>query len=104
MKNKTLNLYLKANRKASREAEIEAFGHPLPKHKVHKSKKIYNRKKNKAGQNDLPFFVIAIFPLFFIHFKKMIYMPCFIVIIISNFIDSFFITYYYDNNRINHFK
>lgn len=58
MKNKTLNLYLKANRKASREVEIEAFGHPLPKHKVHKSKKIYNRKKNKAGRNDLPFFCL----------------------------------------------
>lgn len=55
MKNKSLNLYIKAHRKASREAEIEAFGHPLPKRKVHKSKKTYNRKKYKAGRNDLPY-------------------------------------------------
>lgn len=56
MENKSLNLYIKANRRASREAEIEVFGHPLPIHKVHKSKKIYTRKNKKAGREDLPFF------------------------------------------------
>ncbi len=39
---------LKAARKGSREAEIGMFDHPLPKHKVHKSKKQYNRKSAKA--------------------------------------------------------
>ncbi len=39
---------LKAARKGSREAEIGMFDHPLPKHKVHKSKKQYNRKTVKA--------------------------------------------------------
>ena len=46
---KTLTLgewsdYIKACRKGSREAEITLYGHPLPKHSVHKSKKTYNRK------------------------------------------------------------
>jgi hypothetical protein len=46
--------YLKANRKASREIEIEIFGSPQPRHKVHRSKKTYNRKNlKKAGRNDL---------------------------------------------------
>jgi hypothetical protein len=39
---------LKAARKGSREAEIEMHGHPLPKHKMHKSKKQYDRKDTKA--------------------------------------------------------
>ena len=41
----TLLDYIKANRKASREEEIAAHGHPLPKHHVETSKKIYSRKK-----------------------------------------------------------
>ena len=48
--------YIKANRKACREAEILAVGHPIARHRVHASKKQYNRKKFKAGQNDLPYF------------------------------------------------
>ncbi len=40
-----LEEYIKAARKGSREAEIEQHGHPLPKHCVHTSQKIYNRKK-----------------------------------------------------------
>ncbi len=51
--------YIKANRKASREAEIELYGHSLNHQRVHKSKKIYDRKKYKAGRNDLPFLVIC---------------------------------------------
>jgi hypothetical protein len=47
--------YIKANRIASRREEIEAHGHPVNYKRVHKSKKIYNRKKIKAGNNDLPF-------------------------------------------------
>lgn len=51
--------YIRANRKACREAEIYAIGHPIARHKVHASKKQYNRKKFKAGQNDLPYFFSA---------------------------------------------
>jgi hypothetical protein len=56
MKNKfSLKDYLKANRKASRELEIEIFHRPLVLKKVHQSKRTYNRKHYKAGSNDLPF-------------------------------------------------
>lgn len=48
--------YIKANRIASREAEIENHGHPVCHKMVHKSKKIYDRKRKKAGNEDLPFF------------------------------------------------
>ena len=34
--------YVKANRKASREAEIEMYGHPICHKRVHQSKKVYN--------------------------------------------------------------
>ncbi len=51
----TIQDYIKANRRASREAEIEAHDHPVARRRVHKSKKIYNRKNKKAGLNDLPF-------------------------------------------------
>ena len=37
--------YVKANRKASREAEIEMYGHPICHKRVHQSKKVYNRRK-----------------------------------------------------------
>lgn len=47
--------YLKASRKGSREAEIELYGRPLPRFRVHVSRKTYNRKKAKAGlKEDLP--------------------------------------------------
>ena len=53
----TQDYYIKANRKASREAEIAAYGHPICHKRVHKSKKIYDRKRIKAGRDgDLPFF------------------------------------------------
>ena len=49
--------YIKANRKASREAEIEMYGHPICHKRVHQSKKVYNRKKRKADLNkELPYF------------------------------------------------
>lgn len=50
--------YLKANRIASRNEEIEKHGHPICYSRVHKSKKVYNRKKNKAD-NDLPYFFVV---------------------------------------------
>lgn len=49
MKPKPPKTPLKAIRKGSREAEIEMHGHPLPKHKVHQSKKTYSRVKAKAS-------------------------------------------------------
>ena len=48
--------YVKANRKASREAEIEMYGHPICHKRVHQSKKVYNRRKIKAADKKLPYF------------------------------------------------
>lgn len=44
-----LDEYIKANRKGSREAEIENHGRPVSHNRVHVSKKVYNRKRDKAG-------------------------------------------------------
>ncbi len=49
--------YVKANRKASREAEIKMYGHPIC-HKQCKSKKVYNRRKIKAADKKLPYFFV----------------------------------------------
>ena len=63
MKTKTNGLrdYLKANRRASREAEIGNHDRPVSFSRVHKSKKVYDRKRQKkAGFNyndDLPLFI-----------------------------------------------
>ena len=49
--------YIKAFRKASREQEIEAHQKPVfQRLNVHQSKKIYNRKKAKASDKNLPYF------------------------------------------------
>ena len=37
--------YIKANRRASRNEEINAYGHPLSLNRIWKSKKDYSRKK-----------------------------------------------------------
>ena len=47
--------YLKANRKASREEEIEKHGRPVSFNRIHVSKKVYNRKRIKAGDKNLPY-------------------------------------------------
>lgn len=47
--------FLLANRRAAREEEIEAHGHPAwARTMIHKSKKIYDRKREKrtAIEND----------------------------------------------------
>lgn len=54
--------YLKAHRKASREEEIARHGRPARFRAVHKSKKAYDRKREKAGLRNLPF-SFHIFPL-----------------------------------------
>lgn len=47
--------YLRANRKASREEEISRYGHTLCHKRIYKSKKVYDRKRVKAGDRNLPF-------------------------------------------------
>ena len=64
--------YIKANRKASREAEIEMHGHPICHKRVHQSKKVYNRKKIKAANKELPYFFVLFqreFPIFRMDFR-----------------------------------
>ena len=51
--------YIKANRKASLEEEIQAHGHPICYKRVHVSKKVYNRKKIKAGDKGLPYLFLT---------------------------------------------
>ena len=42
--------YLKANRKASRQEEIESHGHPVQgRAMIHKSKKVYDRNRIKRA-------------------------------------------------------
>lgn len=54
MKRKNLRItekdYLKANRKASRQEEIESHGHPVQRRSmIHKSKKVYDRNRMKRA-------------------------------------------------------
>ena len=53
--------YIKANRKGSREAELENHGRPVSHNRIHVSKKVYNRKRRKAdAQRHLPYlFLVA---------------------------------------------
>jgi len=49
--------YIKANRKGSREAELENHGRPVSHNRIHVSKKVYNRKRMKAeAPRELPSF------------------------------------------------
>ncbi|WP_294593628.1 hypothetical protein [uncultured Rikenella sp.] len=59
----TENDYLRANRRASRNEEIAAHGHPVGVRRIHRSKKQYDRKKMKAGLKSLPDFYPPILPL-----------------------------------------
>ena len=53
--------YIKANRRGSREAEIENHGHPVSFNRVHVSKKVYNRKREKAdAQRHLPYLFLTV--------------------------------------------
>lgn len=53
--------YIKANRKGSREAELENHGRPVSHNRIHVSKKVYNRKRMKAdASGHLPYlFLVA---------------------------------------------
>ena len=61
MKHKKKNSILeqvKAARKQNREEEIKIHGKPINYQKIAKSKKVYNRKINKADADEaLPFFI-----------------------------------------------
>lgn len=57
-KKDALTEYVKANRRGSREAEIEMYGHPVTYHRICVSQKVYDRKKMKAGDRRLPYFFI----------------------------------------------
>ena len=53
--------YIKINRRASREAEIENHSHPISLSWVHKSKKVYDRKRQRADdKRHLPSFFYLI--------------------------------------------
>ncbi|MDD3321557.1 MAG: hypothetical protein PHS59_08950 [Paludibacter sp.] len=52
---------VKAARKQSREEEIQTHGKSINYRKVMESKKQYNRKKNKADDEVLPFLFIFAF-------------------------------------------
>jgi len=55
--NKTPDV-VKASRKLSREEEIRLHGKPISYMKIEKSKKVYDRKKNKADTDEaLPYFL-----------------------------------------------
>lgn len=57
MKNKVSD-YVKANRKGSRDAELEFSSGWIGKHKIHKSKKAHPRKlKNKGVDKNIPYMV-----------------------------------------------
>ena len=48
---------MKSKFKITRAEEIREHLHPVNINRVHKSKKVYNRKRNKADLNkDLPYF------------------------------------------------
>lgn len=56
-KRNTVTDMLKSARRKSREEEISTHGKPINYKKVVPSKKVYKRKKYRAGRNDLPFLV-----------------------------------------------
>lgn len=62
MKTKKKNNVLeqvKAARKQSREEEIQSHGKAVNYKKITESKKVFNRKKNKADANEgLPYFIL----------------------------------------------
>ncbi|MDR1201358.1 MAG: hypothetical protein LBL58_06985 [Tannerellaceae bacterium] len=66
-KRNQLDDYMKANRKGSREAELENHSHPINHHRIHVSKKTYSRKKYKADPNDLPYLFLVVPSLFTHH-------------------------------------
>ena len=52
---------VKAARKQSREEEIQSHGKSINYRKVMESKRQYNRKKNKADDEVLPYFFLLMY-------------------------------------------
>lgn len=62
--------YIKANRRGSREAEIELYGHPITYTKVVESKKKYRRSRDKfRGAFECPSFFALSLP----HYKDTVF-------------------------------
>ena len=57
-KKNSIMIQVKAARKQSRHEEITTHGKPINFQKIIATKKIYNRKKNKADDEVLPYFFI----------------------------------------------
>ena len=56
----TVTEMVKENRRLSREEEIQQHGKPVSYRKIAESKKVYNRKKNKADTDEaLPYFILG---------------------------------------------
>ena len=62
-KKHTVMVQVKAARKQSREEEIKEHGKSINYRKVMASKKQYNRKKNKADDEVLPYFFLLCFTI-----------------------------------------
>lgn len=77
--------YLKAMRKARRDEEIREHLHPVNINRVHKSKKVYNRKRNKADLNkDLPYFILNPINFLIYDFRLSDFLPLANVFSITN--------------------
>lgn len=77
--------YLKAMRKARRDEEIREHLHPVNINRVHKSKKVYNRKRNKADLNkDLPYFILNPINFLIYDFRLSDFLPLANVFLIAN--------------------
>ena len=77
--------YLKAMRKARRDEEIREHLHPVNINRVHKSKKVYNRKRNKADLNkDLPYFILNPINFLIYDFRLSAFLPLANVFSIAN--------------------
>ena len=64
----TTETYIKANRKASRDEEIKTFGKQISNRQVvHKSKKQYNRQRDKK----VPLFLFVSYVLEAIHLPNL---------------------------------
>ena len=72
-------------RKARRDEEIREHLHPVNINRVHKSKKVYNRKRNKADLNkDLPYFILNPINFLIYDFRLSDFLPLAIVFSIAN--------------------
>ena len=72
LKGKAVLEQVKSARKQSREEEIQAHGKLLNYRKIMESKKKYNRKKNKADDEVLPYFFLKTLQVSFLYFYQIL--------------------------------